>query len=130
MIRTLSFTSMVNTCQVLGKFAEARSGPRPNKNLILAVRKIEGRDELKLIKLSNLNWFSRVIRWFGFGPASLGKVATFLQNQEPYLPRKKFCLCEDTLKSYYIPEDVEKVLTLERGKFKKLQRAYARGCDR
>lgn len=67
MVHKLSIHELTSICQSLGDFAEARCKPQPDRDCILTVQKINGRETLETIKLSEMSWFSRTIRWFGFG---------------------------------------------------------------
>lgn len=81
----ISFATLTNYCEVLGQFHDARL--KGNKNMILQVKKVDGRESLQLISLSQLGLLNRIVRWFGFGPATLTAVTAYLSQHEPYLPR-------------------------------------------
>lgn len=125
----ISFKAAEEICQALGKFAQARNGSKPNKDIILIVEKIEGRKTLQTTELSKMKWYNRLIRYFGLGNATLKAVATFLQENEPYLPQsfsefKK----KDILDCHYDKKDVETLLTIQKERYTLLRKDKISGC--
>jgi tetratricopeptide (TPR) repeat protein len=77
-----------------------------------------------------MTWFSRVIRFFGFGGATLTSVARFLQSHEPYLPGKSALIVNrDVLESHYETQDVDEVKKLNMSEYRKLKKQKSKGCE-
>jgi tetratricopeptide (TPR) repeat protein len=130
MLNKLYLHELRTICQALGDFAEARSKPQPDRDLILTVQKINGRETLESVRLSEMSWFSRVIRWFGFGGATLTSVARFLKSHEPYLPSRFADISRRNLLEYsYEDRDVDDVMNLDKPTYKQLKQQKSKGCE-
>ncbi len=125
----LSFNALENICHVLGKFAEMRSKEPKNKNIILTIKKINGREILQIAELSKLSWLARLIRWFGFGGSTLKSVASFLQNHEPYIPKFSHLKNKELLSLHYTEEAVDQFSNIKKEKWIQLKEEKVRGCE-
>ncbi len=126
----ISFCDLQNTCQALHEFAEARSKVKPDKDVILTVKKIDGRDVLKATRLSKMKWFARLVRWFGFGDATLKAVAPFLERHEPKLPSSFSRLQDkDFISMDFTEKAVDRLTHLTKEEYIKLKMQKARGCE-
>lgn len=125
-----SFQNLESTCQALGTFASARSQEKPDKDIILTVRKINGHKKLETIRLSKMTLCERLIRWFGFGGSTLKSVASFLECHEPYIPKSFSQLKNRKILSFYYTEDVvNKLENLEKKQWKELKKQKVQGCE-
>ncbi|MCE5319304.1 MAG: hypothetical protein LLG04_18310 [Parachlamydia sp.] len=141
MADNISFKTAVQVCDALGKFADARSGTTPNKDFIMMVRKVDGRETLQLTQISQLNWMHRLIRCFGlscleraFGrDTTLKGVTDYLHRNCPYLPRRfsdlKVVWMPDILKGHYHKEAIPELLGLKKERLKKMREDKFRGIE-
>ncbi len=140
MVNKLSLQDLQNIRNALQEFTEARTQAKPDKDLILTVIKIDGRNTLQSTRLSKMKWYSRLIRWFGLGGSTLKSVAQFLRRKEPYLPRKFYgqnkdilrLQHKDHLKMNYTDEAVEYLTDIEKMTkvaYRELQRAKSKGYE-
>ncbi|QLH34800.1 MAG: hypothetical protein HWD61_00570 [Parachlamydiaceae bacterium] len=120
-MQKLTFENLETICQTLGTFAQARSQERPDKDLILTVKKINGQMTLQTTRFSEMPWFSRVIRWFGFGGASLQSVADFLHDYEPYVGSFAHLRNKSILNFHYTDKAMDQLSILEKEKWKELR---------
>lgn len=129
-MQKISYQDLQSTCQALHAFAKARSQKKPDKDVILAVKKIDGRETLKAIRISKMKWYSRIIKWFGLGNATLKSVASFLHDNEPHIPRKFSDLKNrDTLANNFTDEAIEQLSDITKENHRKLKRQKAKGCE-
>ena len=130
MVHKLSFTDAEYTCRALDEFATARSEKNPNKDAILKVQKTAGWERLVTIKLSEMPWYSRLIRWLGLGDATLTSVAQFLQNNEPYIP-PSFSQLKDKmiLPERYTDNGLDIITNVTEEAYNKLKYQKIRGCE-
>lgn len=124
----LSFQDLKETCNALDAFATARSQEQPDKDLILTIKKIHGRETLQAIRLSKMAWHTRLICWLGFGGSTLKAVANFLQNYEPYL-RVANLKNNDVLLFHYTDEAIDILGNLEKDELKTLKMKKIKGCE-
>lgn len=130
MANKLYLSELKTICQALGDFAEARSKPQPDRDLILTVKKINGRETLETLRVSEMSWLARLVRWFGFGGATLTSVASYLQSHEPYLPSKFASLRYQIVISLcYKKSDVDDVMKLDKTTYRKLREQKSKGCE-
>lgn len=130
----LSFQDLQDIRQALQEFGQARTQAKPNRDVILAVNKIDGRETLKTIRISKMKWYSRFVRWLGFGNATLRSAARFLQEKEPYLPHVFSGLKKEDyfLKNHYEPDALNyltDVNQMTKDNYRELQRIKSKGCD-
>lgn len=126
----LSFQEVQTICQVLGEFADARSEAQPDKDMILTVTKINGQETLQTARLSEMPWYARVVRWLGFGGATLHSVARFLQSHEPHLPRSFSRLQQrEHLSLSYSDDDIDDISNMDKGTYTELKKQKVRGCE-
>lgn len=128
-MQKLTFENLETICQTLGTFAQARSQERPDKDLILTVKKINGQMTLQTTRFSEMPWFSRVIRWFGFGGASLQSVADFLHDYEPYVGSFAHLRNKSILNFHYTDKAMDQLSILEKEKWKELRAQKVKGCE-
>lgn len=130
MAEKISFQELQTICQALGEFADARSESQPDKDVILTVTKIDGRETLQATRLSEMSWFARIIRWFGFGGATVYSVAEFLQSNEPYIPRSFSRLQDRVILEYHYSDDaIDELTTLDKETYRELKHQKRRGCE-
>lgn len=137
MADNISFHTAVQICDVLGSFAQARSGSKPNKDIIMMVQKVDGRETLKLTQLSRLTWLQRFVRWFGFGfagtNATLKGVNRYLSTHFPYLPRRFSDLQSSTmpqiLEGHYFKDAIPEILSLKKARLKQLREERFQGIE-
>lgn len=130
MAEKISFQELQTICQALGEFADARSEAQPDKDVILTVTKIDGRETLQATRLSEMSWLSRIIRWFGFGGATVYSVAEFLQYHEPYIPKRFSGLQgRGILENHYSDDAIDELTTLDKETYRELKHQKRRGCE-
>lgn len=133
----ISFKTVVNVCDALGRFAQARAGPKPNKDFILMVKRIDGRDTLQITQISQLNWMHRQIRRFGLSclgrflgtDTTLKGVAEYMNRNCPYLPRRFSDLKTAYLEGNYFKEAIPVIRALEKSRLKKMREDKFRGLE-
>lgn len=137
----ISLKTAMQICDVLGKFAEVRSGPKPNKDFIMMVRKVDGRETLQLTQISQMNWLHRLIRRFGCSclgrllgnDATLKGVSNHLNRNSPYLPRRFVDLqaawMPDILRGHYHKEAIPDVTALKKERLKQMREDRFRGIE-
>lgn len=125
----LTFQELQTTCQALGTFAAARSQPTPDKDVILTVKKINGRETLQTARLSKMPWYSRIVLWLGFGGSSLKSVSHFLEKHEPHLPTDFQILKNRSyLSNFYTDEAINNLSGIEKDKWEALKKQKVQGC--
>ncbi len=125
----LSFQDLEHICKALGVFADARSQEKPNKDIILTIKKINGQEVLQTTRLSKMTWCARLVRWFGFGGSTLKSVAHYLQNHEPYVPSFSRLKDRDILSNQYTEDAINNLKNLEKEKWIALKKQKIQGCE-
>lgn len=125
----LSFQDLQSTCQALGAFADARLQEQSDKDIILTIKKINGREILQTTRLSTMTWCARLIRWFGFGGSTLTSVARFLENHEPYLPSFASLKDKNILCDHYTEGAICKLGQIEKAPWTNLKKQKTQGCE-
>lgn len=127
---TISYQDLINRCEVLNDFAEARTQTSPNKDVILVLKKIDGQKVLQTAKKSEVsdNW--NETRCGHDWNATLEAVAKYLEKQEPYLPSYS-CLknCSELLGRRYDQETINKIQAINKKTWKTLQLQKAKGYE-
>ncbi len=129
MIQKLSFQEMNSICKTLGEFANARLQKNPDKDVILVIKKINGRETLRATRLSKMSWCARFVRWFGFGGATLKSVAHYLEDHEPCLPNFSRLKDKSILSKYLTEDAINKMTNLESEKLTVLKKQKSQGCE-
>lgn len=129
MSEKLSFQELQNICQALGEFADARSQEKPDKDVILTIKKINGQEVLETTRLSKMSWCARIVRWFGFGSSTLKSVARYLNSNEPYIPSFYRLKDRDLLAFSYTEDAINSLADVEKERWKELKKQKIQGCE-
>lgn len=129
MLYKLTSQNLNDICQALSTFAEARSKPVEDRDVILTVIKMHGQKTLRAVRLSEVSWHGRLIHHFGLGGSNLASVANFLQTREPFLPRHLRLYNKESLSFHYTDEAVEDLLHIEKAQLKRLKKQKREGCE-
>ncbi len=122
-----TFDDMIDICTALGQFAEARSKVIPDKDVILDVQTVNGREKLTTTRVSQMSWGRRFMRFFGRDSATLTVVAAYLQNKEPYLAKKR--LMKRWGSCFYHGNCIHQLESLSKERLKELRSQKTRGCE-